>query len=101
MDHDRDGALREAPCARGVSVEERIDTLELDEVIAAAHTADLWIATIDVAGRADELLEPEQTSGRERSLGVRACEVGRGAGAVEVLPDPAGLVVLGGRDEPG
>ena len=73
--HDRERALAQAPVACGGAVEDLLDALDLDEVVAAADRADLAVARERLARAADEVVQREHAVGGERAELVRAHEI--------------------------
>src|ERR1044072_8646395 len=75
MRHDRDGARSDAPCVSGRAVEDLIDHLQFDEVVAAADRADLRVARIRRARARDVVGERERVARRQYALEVDTREV--------------------------
>src|SRR5262249_8563199 len=98
MRHDRHRALLEAPVARRGAVEDLVDALDLDEVVAAADGADLAIAGEGLARAFAEVAEREDALARHRPQPVRAHEIALLRRLVPEAPDPLARMPL--SDQP-
>ncbi len=97
--HDGDPVGRDAPGVRGLAVQDLLDRLQLDEVVAAADRADLRVAPVRAARALDVVAEGEGAPRGQDALEVHAREVPLLGARVVVAPDAVALVVGRGLEQ--